>query len=372
MLRKHFAVLTVLLLTFCGPAHGAPGDVNRVLQMMPADLPVTFVVADMEALNKSFIALTKRLDPDSKESGPLAQIRKELKISRWIDELIDFSKPMAMAQEKLGGDPSLVCLCVPGFVKAMKERSGASEHDGVWELTTGSDPEGGQKGQTLYAFVKGDYVIAADTKAALERVRTLERSLADELKDRMETYGGRNILIHINIEPMRDKALAGIAQGAQMAPMIAMMAAAQGGVNPMFMTNMINGVFDASTKFVEQIAYVDISADISAKAIDATIATGYKPGSIKSYLAKQKPATMDFLTEIEDQPYFAAVGFHVPGDKSPFFDYVLDKLIGAVATAPASGGSGVGADGAGTEGKSATEGTPTTPEGEGGADATVV
>jgi hypothetical protein len=81
---------------------------------------------------------------------------------------------------------------------------------------------------------------------------------------------------------------------------------------------------------VEQIAYVDVALTVDGKSIDATVITGYKEGPIKTYLTKQKPASIPFLTEIEEQPYFVAMGYHAPGDSSPFIDYIVKTVIDAI------------------------------------------
>jgi len=168
------------------------------------------------------------------------------------------------------------------------------------------------------------------------------------LKRRAAIFGDREVWIHVNVEPLRDRALTGLGGIAQMAPMFIMMAGAQGGgVDPTTMTPMISGLFDAAKQLVEQIAYVDVALTVDGKSIDATVITGYKEGPIKTYLTKQKPASIPFLTEIEEQPYFVAMGYHAPGDSSSFIDYIVKTVIDAIP-ADSAGAAEPGAQGENT------------------------
>jgi len=124
-----------------------------------------------------------------------------------------------------------------------------------------------------------------------------------------------------------------------MAPMLGMMLGQQGGADPMAITSAVTGLFDGIKKFVEQVNYIDLSIGVTETAGNLTIATGYKDGEIKSYLAKQRPASAAPMTEIEDQPYFAAMGCHFPGGESPFMDYVFEKMM-AASQSPAAGAPG--------------------------------
>jgi hypothetical protein len=53
---------------------------------------------------------------------------------------------------------------------------------------------------------------------------------------------------------------------------------------------------------------------------------------------------MPFFTEIDDQPFFFAWGYHMPGDNSPFLDYIEAKMLDAVKT-PAGPGAPPAAEG---------------------------
>jgi hypothetical protein len=168
------------------------------------------------------------------------------------------------------------------------------------------------------------------------------KTIADELKPRMDLLGNRDAIVHLNFEPVRPMALGSIAQAAQMAPMFAMMAAQQGGADPTAMAAAITGLIDGVKTFLEQAAYVDFAIGVTGSAIDATIAAGFNDGAIKSYLAKNKPASAPLLAGFEEQPFTLAMGWQVPGTESPFFDYLFDKLSAAIP-APAGKPAGDGA-----------------------------
>jgi hypothetical protein len=198
----------------------------------------------------------------------------------------------------------------------------------------------------MFARVKGDYVIAAQKRELLDQAVKAGRTLADEFGPRLPLLEGRDLLVHVNFEPIRPMALGGIAQAAQMAPMMAMMMAQQAGGDPTSATAMFTAVVDGAQKFVEQVSYIDITIGVSDSAGDITLTTGYKDGPIKTYLANQKPAGVSFFTEMEDKAFFLAMGAHFPGEKSPFVDYVCEKMVSAMGAAPAAEGD-AGGDAAG-------------------------
>ncbi len=317
---------------------GAP-DVEAVLKQMPADFPMGAVVVDMEKLDKSIIAYAKAIDPKSEFPGMLSDMKKNLGVAPWID----FTKPVGMAQSNLQGGEPILWATIPNFKDKVKTVPDAKEEEGgIWFLPF---PEM----DDLYAAVKGDMVIAASDKSQLEAALKKEgRTLADELRPRLDLLTNRDVYVHLNFDPIRPMALAGIMQASQMAPMMAMMAAQQGGGDPASMTAVFSGVIDAVKNFVEQAAFVDITLGITASAADATIATGFKDGEIKNYLAKNKPASAPLLATFEEQPYTMAMGWQIPGDDSPFLNYLFDKMGSAPAggAAPAAGEKSAGAEGA--------------------------
>ena len=221
-------------------------------------------------------------------------------------------------------------LRVADFGKRAKAAPGASEVDGVWELPfEGKD--------TLFACVRGDYVAVTTRKEVLTRVRKEGPSLADEAKVGMNLLRRRDAWIHVNVDPVRPSALARVAQAAQMAPMLAMMAGQQGGADPAVLTGLFGAAMDGVKGFVEQIASVDVVISLSETAADVTVATAYKEGPIKTYLAKQKPAKVPLLGALEEQPYVLAWAHHLPGREAPFLDYWVDQMASAIQSAPPGG-----------------------------------
>ena len=330
----------LLIVPFFGAAvFGAP-DVEGVLKQMPADMPLGAVIVDFEKFDKNVIAYAKAINPKSEFEGILADIKKDMGIAPWID----FTKPVGMAQPSFqGGDP-ILWATVPNFKEKIKTVAGAKEEEGgIWFLPF-------EEKEDLYVAVKADLVVAARDKSALESALKKEgRTLADDLRPRMDLLTGRDIYVHLNFDPIRPMALAGIAQGSQMAPMMAMMAAQQGGGDPASMTAVFGGLLDAVKNFAEQASFVDIAFGISPTAATATIATGFKDGPIKDYLAKNKPASAPLLANLEEQPFTMAAAWHIPGEDSPFMNYIFDKMGSAPGggAAPAAGGEkSAGAEGA--------------------------
>lgn len=338
------AALGLVSLAVRTPVFAGAKDAAGVMKLMPADFPVSVVVVDLAKFDKSLSAVMKRFGPNDGDEGLLKQVRDIPAIGEWID----FSKPVGMAGPSLGGEsPPIVWAHIPDFTAKVKALANAKETDGVWfvpsEDAAPAGEDAAQEPAGMYLRAKGDYVVAAETKELLAAAFKEGRSLADDFGPRMSLLEGRDLLAHVNFEQVRPMALAGLAQASQMVPMIAMMAAQQGGSDPAALTGLFTGLFDATKKFVEQVAYIDVVAGISDTAADITLATGYKDGEIKSYLAAQKPAAATFFNEIEDQPFVVAFASHVPGDKSPFFDYAVDKTIGAMkAAAPATPPAGEG------------------------------
>ena len=316
------AVLLLAVTVIPRPARADEKAAIALLDMMPADYPVAVVVVDFEKLDKSITAMVSRFDPGS-DVSMLADFKRDVKIGEWID----FSKPIGISGPTLGGnDQPIIWAVVPGFGDKVKALDGAVEEEGVWKLPFGET-------DTVYAKVAGGYVVASPGKELLVQALEAKSSIGKAMKERLSLLAGRDVLLHLNIDPVRPMMLGGIAQAATMAPMMAAMVSAQGGTDPAAMTQMFSGLVDAAKEFATQVAYVDITLAIGQDAANATIASGFADGVIKDYLAAQKPATLPFFDTIEDSPFFFAGGYHVPGGASPFFDYMVDKTLGAMAAA---------------------------------------
>lgn len=331
-------VAGLLAVPFVGTTVMAAPDVEAVLKEIPADFPLGAVVVDFDKLDKSLIAYAKSIDPKSEFNGMLADLKKDLGIGPWVD----FTKPVGMGQASMQGGEPILWATVPNFKDKVKAVPNAKEEEGgIWFIPF-------DEMEDMYAFAKGDLVVAARDKTQLESAMKREgRSLADDLKPRMDLMAGRDVYVHLNFDPVRPMAAAGIAQASQMAPMFAMMQAQQGGGDPAAMTAVFTGLIDALRQFVEQASFVDIALSISPTAANATIATGFKEGAIKTYLANTKPASGTLLTTVEDQPFTMAMAWQIPGGQSPFLDYLFDKM----SSAPAAGGAAAnGEKSASTEG----------------------
>jgi len=324
--------LIIGLAIFAAPVRASDGDVEALMKMMPAGFPISAVVVNFEKLDKGIIAFGKTVDPQSESSGMLVDLKKQLGVAEWID----FSKPVGFVQPKLQGGEPVLWATASKFEDKAKSLPNAKEEEGVWFLPfEGKDD--------LYAVVRGDLIIAGSDKTLLMSAAKVEgKTLADELKPRMDLLTNRDAIVHLNFEPIRPMALGGMAQAAQMVPMLAMMSAQQGGMDPAALTAVISAVIDGAKRFVEQAAFFDIAVGVSGSDIDATIACGFNDGVIKSYLAQNKPASAALLAGFEDQLFTLAMGWNVPGKESPFFDYVFDKMQ-AAAPAPAAKPAGEGA-----------------------------
>jgi len=315
----------LIFTTMAAGVRAAPEDVDALLKLVPAEAPVTIVFTNLEKFDAAVTFFAKSLDPDSEFKGMLADIKKDFGVADWVD----FSKPVAMVQTSIAGaEQNAMIASSPSFNEKVKALPDAKEEEGVWHLTFGDDKD------ELFAVAKGPHVIAATSRDALTQATNPGKPLADDLKSSRELLKTRDGLVHVNFESIRPTALNGIAQGAMMAPMIAMGLAGQGGVDPAAATSLITTAFEGVKKFVEQIGYIDIAFGMSAAAADVTIQASFNEGPIRGYLAKQKPAAGPFFSEIEDQPFFMAMGWNLPGSESPVFDFVLDKLKAAPAQPP--------------------------------------
>lgn len=319
------SAVALMLWVVMAPSPIVAAPVDDLLAIMPGDGPLMVVVADFEKFDKSITTLVKTISPDGESPGVLDSMKRDLPIAKWID----FSKPIGMVQSNvLGpGEPVLYAM-VPDFAEKIKTVAEAKEENGVWKIPF--------DGEDVYAKAKGSYVLASPNGDALANaLKEGGKPLAEELKGRADLLKGRDVFVHINFDPVRPMAAMGLMQATQFAPMLAMQAGASG-ADPAATTAAVNGGIEGIKSFVDQVSYLEITAGLSDNDGNITIAAGFKDGDIRSYLTKQKPAAAAFLTEIEEQPYLAAMGCHVPGTESPFFDFFFDKISTALTAAPAA------------------------------------
>jgi len=200
MRSKRFALKVAACLVMVMPlraARAGAADVDAVLKLMPADASMSVVVVDFEKLDKTLAAVVKSIKSDAESPQILADIKRDLGIADWID----FSKPVGMAQPSLdGSNQSILWAVVPGFAEKVKAVADAKEEDGVWHLTFESKSD-------VFAKVRGGYVIASESKEGLAFATKEGKTLADELKTRMDLFANRDALVHLNFDPIRPMAL---------------------------------------------------------------------------------------------------------------------------------------------------------------------
>ncbi len=300
-------------------------EMLTIMRLMPADSPLAVVVADVQELDGTVASLCKRLKIEDPPPPLIESIKEELGIAA----LVDFSKPMGAA-----GRPPVVWAHVPDATAKIKGLPGAKQENEIWQFSNNGSEE-------LFAKISGEIVIVATGKDLLVKATAKEnRSLAEEVKPRVEMLKDRIAFAHFNVELFREEALAGIGQLAPMAPMGAMMLSQQAGMtDPTGMIGALMTVIDAARKLTEQIAYVELSLGLDSEAGRVTFATGYKDGAIKDYLLKQKPGSVPPFSEIEEQPFMVAAAYHQPGNESPFIDYLFEQMkkgMSGGGTAPPS------------------------------------
>lgn len=328
-MRMVGGLAALVLLVAAASAPAGLETAGGVMKLVPGDVPLAAVFADMDKLDKTIQQWGRRIDPDAGEGGPLSDLREEIGIGDWVD----FSKPLVIAAiEAQGGDP-VVWAAVPGFAEKIAAHEGAKNVEGVWEMTLP-----GGTGRMMYLkALEGDYVVGAASKAELEKAAPKGTTLADELKARAEMLAQRDFVVHVNIGHYRDSALAGIAQAAPMVIMMGGMMAAQGmdAEDAANLQAALTTAMDMVKQFMEQLAYVDVIGSMDAQEANITLATGYVDGPIRAALARTAPADRPMLTGYEEQPYVVASGFHAPGLMASFSDYFFRKMDAAkVAAAP--------------------------------------
>lgn len=302
----------------------AGNNARAVMRMMPADMPLAIVVPNFEELDRNLLAVGRRFKPGSNDPGILDDLKRSLDIGKWID----FSKPIGIGIPSIGGERSMILWAViPNAMDKIKSYEEAKEVNGIWEIPLGGD-------DTFFVALKGEYVIVSDAREFAARTVKDDESLALHFRSRENIFEKRDALIHINFSAVRPMIQKSIGQFSQMIPMIAMMAGQQGGGDATAMIGMFTAIVDAVNGLVNQLDYLDLTVGLSKESADITLATGFADGPIKDYLTRQKPAAMPLLSEIEEQPYFLAAAYHLPGDSSPFIDFIFDKMSKAAEGGP--------------------------------------
>jgi hypothetical protein len=327
---KRMRSVIILSLLTVATAGAAPKDRGEamisLMRLMPADWPFSLVAPDLREFDASLATLWKRLKIDDPPPVLVQEIGKDL----GVGDAVDFSQPIGAAKDTADDNaPPTMWVRIPGAAEKVKNLPGARQENDAWQFTGGN-------GMQWFARIQGDYVVLAPSQELLDRATAKDqRCLADEVKTRVESFARRDAFLHFNVEPLRSAALGGIAQVAPMAPMGAMMLAQQAGVgDPAGFMGGLMAVVDLSRRFMEQIAYVEVSLALDEEAVHATVATGYNDGPIKDYLLKQKPAGDAPLADLEDQPYIMATGYHLPGHDSAFVDYIFEQIKKGMSGAP--------------------------------------
>jgi hypothetical protein len=307
-------------------AQGAPKDVDVILKMIPGDAAVSGFALNLVEFEKSLAALAKRLDPEGGKSTIVADLKEKYAFAATAD----LSKPMGFVGGVQGGlEEPLVLLSIADFETQIKQHGGKPGEDGIWSIV---EVEG--ETETVAVYLKpltGGYVAVARSKEELAAVGAPEESLASLMKGRKKLLHERDLFIHVNVEAFQQTADQQLAQFGAMIPMMAMMSA-QGG-DPLSKIATLTTLFEGLKSFVAQLTCVDIAVNLDEEVGVATVATSFKEGGIKTFLAKTKPAKKKFFTHIEEQPFFIAVGSHVPGGMSELFDYFLKTFEQSVQTA---------------------------------------
>ena len=83
---------------------------------------------------------------------------------------------------------------------------------------------------------------------------------------------------------------------------------------------------------------------VSENAVSVTLWGSFKEGSIRKYLTGVKPSDHAPFAGLREQPYAMAMDYGFPGDQSPFFDFLFDKLGAAPPADPAAQAQGDQAD----------------------------
>jgi hypothetical protein len=309
-----------------------------LMKLIPGGADIVITASDLATLDQSLSEMVKKIDPNSGQTNLLAGIKEAIMIGDWID----FSKPMAIAMPKSSNDDLIMFFAhVADFESKMKGLEGAKKEGDTWSV----EPAADSTDPAMYATTRGDIVVGTVDKALLENIG--KAPLVERWSKLPDDIRARPLQLHINMEGVKGQVTQAL--GAY-GPMIGMMAGAQGG-DPQAMAGMMNALVEAATSLVNQSQSLTIGLNFSPDGADATVAALFGDGEIKSYLSRQKPATMPMFTSLPDMPYFVAFGFHIPGDEAPFWSYVMDKMGAMPAPAPAAGGAEGGEAGGETGGQ---------------------
>lgn len=301
---------------------GGERELVSLLQKMPADAPVSLVLVNARQLDAAFQRVQRRFSPGEPPSGFLANIKDDLPIGDWVN----FSEPIGVTFPTLDANTQegVLWVRIDNFEARIKNAPGAEKQRGVWSFQISENNQG-------YAKSVGDYVMLSTSGELIQMLLQESRegqTLDTVYQGRMNMFRDHDAVIHFNMDPVRDKLMGSVMQMTMMAPMIVAMAGQQGG-NAAMISGFISVFSDMAQKVITQLAYVDLGIRIDADAVNASFAFGHLDGTIRRYLSQQKSASKPLLGSMADQPYFLAVGYEVPGEESPFFDYIFNRLSAA-------------------------------------------
>jgi hypothetical protein len=331
-LKCRFVVAILVAMGVASNANGASKDVQALLNLMPGDMPLAVVVPNAEELDALMAEAMKTLDSEAEAPGLVSALKSQVKVAAWVE----FSKPLGIAQSDFSNDNTAMIFAVaPDFAEKIKTLKDAKKEDGLWVLPF-------DDGTMVFASQQGAYVIASKSKTALQAGLDSTTKLGTTMKSRLSLLDGKQILVEVNVEPVRAQALGGIMQLSMFAPMLVMSATADGSMDPGMITGMIAAGTEGLQKFVEQVAVVDIAIGIKGGAVNATIQPTFNDGVISKYLTAQKSGR-DFFKGTRTDSYIGALSWKFPGDSSPLSDWFMDKMEVAAATPspmgqPADGG----------------------------------
>ncbi len=328
-LRFAIAFLTGFL---SADALGQDAATTRVLESIPAKFPLAIVFVDAAKLDASVAGFSKRTGTTFADEGLLADLKRQLPVLEWMD----LSRPVGLAYASFdAGTQPIVYAWVPDFGAKVKTLEEATREEGVWRLTF--DDLG-----VYYARIVDDYVIASAFNENLTPIAG-EKSLADAMKHAADVWRGPDVVVHVNFEPLRAMVTAQVDKAAAMAPMMGMLAVQQGG-DPTSIMRTLTTTFDAAKRFVAQLDQLDLALAVSENAVSITLRSSFKEGAIRKYLTGVKPSDHAPFAGLSEQPYVMAMDYGFPGDDSPFFEFLFDKLGAAPPPDPTTQAQGDQAD----------------------------
>jgi len=318
----HAAAVAGGLLVASAAGTPAEGNASSLLELIPADFPVTAVVTDPQRLDETVAFLMKRLDPDSLGWSVVEDLRGDLPIGEWID----FHRPIGIA----GGDggPPLLWAQVPQFEERMGRLEGAVGEEDLWRISL---PDG----KTLYARRRGEYVVAAMSMTSLDRGTKLDRTLAQAAADRLDLGRAPDAIIHLNMAALREGAASFVAELAALGPLVAMLAEQQSGREPTALATLGGGLLDAAHAIIRQAESLDLVLNVDAQSVTVTAMASFNDGPIRQYLAGRAPPRRPFFSEFEARPYLLAVGYDLPGETSPVLEHLMQHS--AASPSPSTG-----------------------------------